>query len=693
MSTFNLTESQRTAIDDFKAFLNGRQQVFMLKGAAGTGKTTLINEFLGILNSLNLPSVLMAPTGRAAFILSDKTGHPAFTIHRTIYRLSKLESASRNKEEDVDDGVQAKFSLKDNSNSKNTIYIVDEASMVDDAVSESEAFSFGSGQLMTDLFEYIRGRKIVFVGDYAQLPPVGMNFSPALDKGYIESKFSCSVSEIMLREVLRQGKESMMLRNATRIRDCIEAKTFSEFRIHPGDDTIDASDGLLTPYFRHSPDRPDVKAAVIAYTNRQALEYNLSIRRHYYGQDAPRLHAGDLLMIARNNYAYQEELFNGNVVKVVSCHPDDKVEKRNINVKIGNGHIETVELRFRGAEIRFKACGAPVSFHVTLLDNLLDDPSGQVGGLLARALIVDFNTRLPNEIKDQLPLINKILRHHGQLNEKQSAIYDKYLRLLLTDKYYNALFCKYGYAMTCHKAQGGEWDNVFVDMSRQGGIDNENYFRWAYTALTRASKQIWHYASPDFDFISSLETGDIMPSRNIKISTYSPGSDFCNVRFSRIKSLAESAGLSAVEDKSRPNQHWITLFDNKGASATFILWYNASGYSQKDNLQKYSSQEFADRCRCIVDASGIPEFVPFSDPDRPFAEKLVDHIRPLLKELDIQLLDITNESYQDIFHLKTDGLAKMLFTYNGKGYYSSLKLISSIGQADAKLEKLRQKFI
>ena len=142
MSTFNLTESQRTAIDDFKAFLNGRQQVFMLKGAAGTGKTTLINEFLGILNSLNLPSVLMAPTGRAAFILSDKTGHPAFTIHRTIYRLSKLESASRNKEEDVDDGVQAKFSLKDNSNSKNTIYIVDEASMVDDAVSESEAFSY-----------------------------------------------------------------------------------------------------------------------------------------------------------------------------------------------------------------------------------------------------------------------------------------------------------------------------------------------------------------------------------------------------------------------------------------------------------------------------------------------------------------------------------------------------------------------
>ena len=216
-----------------------------------------------------------------------------------------------------------RFGLKGNNNSLKTVYIVDESSMISDNFSENEAFSFGSGCLLTDLFEFARGRKIVLVGDYAQLPPVGMNFSPALDKEYIENKYSCRVKEYVLREVMRQSDGSVMLSNATKIRDSIESKTFVEFKLSPGEDSIAEDTDLLTPYCNLSPSRPNVKAAIIAYSNKQALDYNLAIRRHYYGDRAPRLKSGDLLMICRNNYSYEYELFNGNIVQIEACQPDD----------------------------------------------------------------------------------------------------------------------------------------------------------------------------------------------------------------------------------------------------------------------------------------------------------------------------------------------------------------------------------
>ena len=177
----------------------------MLKGAAGTGKTTLVAEFLRVLNQGKRAYALMAPTGRAAYIIGSKVGYKASTIHKCIYSLSKLQSTSQNKEDEDDGGLHLRFGLKHNEDSLSAVYIVDESSMVSDIFSENEAFSFGSGYLLTDLFEFVRGRKIVFVGDYAQLPPVGMNSSPALDKEHVENKFSCKVCEVFLREVMRQS--------------------------------------------------------------------------------------------------------------------------------------------------------------------------------------------------------------------------------------------------------------------------------------------------------------------------------------------------------------------------------------------------------------------------------------------------------------------------------------------------------
>lgn len=497
----------------------------------------------------------------------------------------------------------------------------------------------------------------------------------------------------MLREVMRQSDGSVMLSNASKIRDAVERKSFIEFSLDQGDDSIAENVNLLAPYYQLCENKPSVKAAVIAYSNKQALDYNLAIRRHYYGDTAPRLIVGDLLMICRNNYAYEHELFNGNIVQVEACQPDSEVTKRYIRVKLGKNRIEQVELRFRRATICFAVRGKRESLKVMLLDNFLDDSSGSVGGLLARALIVDFNNRLPQNIKSRESEIRRLLRKKEKLTIEQQELCDEYIKLLNHDPYYNAVICKYGYAMTCHKAQGGEWENVFVDMSRFGGTANEDYFRWAYTALTRAGKRVWHYRSPEFNYISNLVVEEIKPSSNIKISTYSGEGNFCDSRFERLSTLAKQNGLSVTEDRSKTYQHIITFSDKNGATAKFQLWYKAKGYSSKDVLLSSTSDELTALCTPMIDASFAPGNVPFSAPERPFAEKLVNFVKSQIDEVGIQLLDITQESYQDVFHLKTDGIAQIGLTYTAKGNYTYMRLTSSHGSLDSKLNALRERFI
>lgn len=696
MTGFQFTDSQRAAIEAFKKFLKGPEQVFILGGAAGTGKTTVVAEFIRLLKIVHRPFELMAPTGRAAYIIGDKTKNVASTIHRGIYCITSLKSTNPNTEGEYDsdnDGLHVKFSLKNNNSSSDTVYIVDESSMLSDAFSENEAFSFGSGKLLSDLLTYVNGRKLVFVGDYAQLPPVGMNFSPALDADYLSQKFNCDVVEVKLNEVMRQPDGGKILVNADRIRGYIEKKNFIEFSLDCGHDSIAENDNLLAPYFSLSGDKPCTNAAVITYSNRYALRYNQSIRRHYFGDCAPRLQKDDLLMIARNNYAYAEELFNGNIVKVEACQPDNEVEFRTVGVKTSKNNTEYVDLRFRRATIGFRVNDKPRRLNVMILDNSLDDPNGSVGGLLARALIVDFNKRLPEHIKNRLTEIRRLLRTSDALTEDQKNLCNAYLERLQHDPYYNAVICKYGYAMTCHKAQGGEWENVFVDMSRFGGTANENYFRWAYTALTRASKKIWHYRSPDFNYISGLVVEEIKPSREPKVSIFCADADFCSARFARIQELCRKQGVSVEEDTSKQYQHIISFTDTNSNYATFQLWYKSKDYSGKDVLSNSSSDEFASTCRTILDESLIPQAVPFSAPNRPFAEKLVDFVCTQLEETGIKLLNITQEQYQDVFYLKADGIARVGFYYTEKNNYTHMKLISTLGENDAKLQALRQRFI
>ena len=210
-----LTSSQQTAFQQFEEFVDSDDRIFILKGSAGTGKTTLLKALVESLCGKGWKCVLMAPTGRASSILGEKTGHSAATIHRTIYQ---IEEGLKE-----DGSGQLVFGLRPNDDSQNnTIYFVDEASMVSDQYSENDMFKFGSGYLLRDVLDYCGSRKIVFVGDYAQLPPVGQTFSPAMSAEYLQETYHASCREAMLKEVVRQVEDSFVYKNATFVRDAIE---------------------------------------------------------------------------------------------------------------------------------------------------------------------------------------------------------------------------------------------------------------------------------------------------------------------------------------------------------------------------------------------------------------------------------------------------------------------------------------
>ena len=691
------TPSQQSAIQTFEDFLKGDDQVLVLRGAAGTGKTTLLKEFISILQKAHRGFGLMAPTGRAAHIISEKTGTDASTIHRYIYAMEKLRANNLTKDESENDTLHFSFALKENSAEKDFVYLIDESSMISDQYADSELFLFGSGLLLSDIFQYAEGRKIIFIGDYAQLPPVGMNFSPALDKKYLTEKFRCGVVEISLTEVMRQDSESILLENATKLRNKIDAKNFVEFRLTPGPEFCIVETDLLEPYYSLSQKSPSPMGALITHTNRIALDYNKRIREHYFGINAHKVQEGDLLLIARNNYNYAYELFNGNIVKVIAAQPDNEVEKKTIRVKLGRDKYNEVNLCFRNVTFAFKYKGEPVTLSVKILDNFLNDPEGQFDGDVLRAMIVDFEERLPSEIKSNLYAIRKCLRGNKTNDSRIKELAETYKNHLLKDPYYNAVICKYGYAMTCHKAQGGEWKNIFVDLFRFGGNRNEDYFRWAYTALTRSSSTLWYYRAPDFDYISDLTVPEIQNSNKVRVNIYGEGDDFTQKRFERILDIAGELGIIVNQDLTKQNQQIISFSNIENKHCKIQLWYGKDGYNSLIGKTIYSSgdQMYDQQCAEIVSQSFAPKKVEITldEENRPFFGKLVGFINEIANQTGIKIINITHEQYQDVFHLLTDGMAKVIFFYDKNGKYSHMQSISSLGQEDAKLVAFREEFL
>jgi len=445
-----LTNEQSLALDALADFLLSpvNDTVFILRGYAGTGKTSLVSAVVKTMMKLDQKAILLAPTGRAAKVLSLYSGHTAYTIHKKIYRQQSFSNELTN------------FSLNDNLHS-HTLFIVDEASMIsNDGISGSV---FGSGRLLDDLVQYVysgQGCRLLLMGDTAQLPPVGEEESPALTADVL-SGYGLAVKEIDLTQVVRQLNDSGILWNATALRRLIaddnadslpkiKISGFPDIKVISGEDLIEE---INTCYDKVGMD----ETIIVCRSNKRANIYNKGIRATIlYREDE--LNGGDLLMVAKNNYFWTEKVAEIDFI----ANGDMAIVRRVRRTR------EMYGFRFADVQLTFPDYNDYELEATVLLDTLHTDAPA-----------------LPKTENDRL--FYAILEDYAHISAKRER-----MKKMKADPYYNALQVKYGYAVTCHKAQGGQWKKVFLD---QGYISPEmltpDYFRWLYTAFTRATETLY----------------------------------------------------------------------------------------------------------------------------------------------------------------------------------------------------------
>lgn len=660
-----LTNDQALALEVFKDFLDSDKQVFVLSGYAGTGKTTLLQMMIEYVRGLSLPrkAVLMAPTGRASRVLSHKTNYPAATIHRTIYEIDKGPQ---------DIGGKLNFVAKNNVDSEDSIYFIDEASMISDQPSDSDMVKFGSGCLLQDLLQYCCCRKIVFVGDRAQLPPVGQSFSPALDEDVLHEKYQLKTDSAVLREVVRQAAQSGVYANSMIVRSAIEHDDYNEFGIEEGNGVL-CIESLFDEYLAEVQSNVDMDAVMITYSNALALCYNQQVHSTLFCQTTERLLPGDLLIIARNNYAYNTELFNGTIVKVLACDSDGELVRRSVRFftrnkdQSGKAIVKEVQISFRNVTIELDDGYA---LKCKILDSFLTDEKGTPDLELTQALLVDFENRNP-ELKRKTP---------------------EYLNAIKKDPYVNAVICKYGYAITCHKAQGGEWRKVFVDMNRGTGTRNSDFFHWVYTAITRSSDKLWVANAPKFNLFSEMVVSPIVKGGNVEF--YVPESmGFLDYRFNKMASLCKQRGWVCQEDRSKQFQHILYITDAQGDSCVIQLWYNKSGYSGNDKIVSASSTQFQEQVSFIIKKSIIETEWKYKG-ENPRADKLYEWVCRKTTGLGMTIFNISRMQFLDRYYM-TNGqdYEVVSFTYNGKMQYTQCALQSTSGSEDEPLSAFRDEIL
>lgn len=422
-------------------------KVFLLRGYAGTGKTSTISTVVNVLKKFKIKSVLLAPTGRAAKVFSNYAKQGAFTVHKKIYR---QKSSS--------DGFGA-FSLDRNLH-KDTFFIVDEASMI--SVASGENSIFGTGHLLDDLIEYVysgNNCQLILIGDTAQLPPIGLEISPALEKDTLE-EYNLKVTEVELTNVVRQTEESAILQNATSIRkDLNNSMFFDEYpEFTLANDVVRLSGEDLIEEITNAYDKHGLENVIIVNrSNKRANKYNEGIRNAILYRDS-QISVGDFLMIVKNNYYWSETIeeidfiANGDIVEIVKI----------------NEYQELYGFKFADIKIRLIDYN-DIELDVKILLDTLTIESA--------SLTMEDNKRL----------YFSVLEDYQDIKTKKERT-----KKMKADPYFNALQVKFSYAITCHKAQGGQWPVVFLD---QGYITEEmlgrEYLRWLYTAFTRAVDKIY----------------------------------------------------------------------------------------------------------------------------------------------------------------------------------------------------------
>ena len=707
----NLSQDQETSLNKLEAFLVGPGQVFMLKGYAGSGKTTILQGLVEHLKSVEKDFALMAPTGRAAKVIREKTGQEAFTIHKSIYSYNEMV--------EIDQGVSFYYyyKIKNNVDVVGKIFIVDEASMLSDAKNEGEFFRFGSGHLLSDLIAYTRvaqpnvNSKIIFVGDPCQLPPVGDNSSKAFEVNYLKEHFNITSEETEMKEVKRQGIDSGILKSAAKIRKSISSGFFNDFNLRSNGKDI------LNPNYENFLDTWQEASSpkiIIASKNKTCLDLNLQIRERLFGLANLPVQQSDIVIMGGNNY--RKGIFNGEfaVINDVS----EFVTQRTIALRGKNPvtlYWRDVELIFPDAESNNKIVKGKMLENFLNGDNYLRPEETQ-------ALYVDFTTR----------------------NKRLKPKTEEFKKAIMEDEYFNCLLMKYGYAVTCHKAQGGEWDNVFTvwdndnmegydcltDKQRRAGKTNQDFYRWAYTAITRASKTLYALNPPFFNSYSAMAFLDVRVLNALNELT---GKQLQTEQITLDNELLQQLSMLNIIEQPVPLQdhfikvrqevrkHYIEIvgwekisyeirysFSRGQENAVFRTYVNGQNefrkpFASMPNLSPNGA--FNDALSEILNhlpnvsikrntAETIISQIEFDfelEEEFPFTRSLFDDLVLLFKETDITIDGIEHQQYKERYTFKQNNETAVVdFEYNKNGFFGRVVPIQNMTNSQLLLSSIQK---
>lgn len=664
-----LTPQQNKIFEQIKAFINSDASVFILRGYAGTGKTTMVKVIADYIAQSRFLA-LMAPTGRAARILRQKTGHNATTIHKAIYKKPRFDAKK------VKDIAESEFKLIQDifvpESGGSIVAIVDEASMVCSRKIEHELFAFGTDNIMEDLLTFVRphyGGKVIFVGDPAQLPPIGEPHSNALRTEYFEEK-GLKVVEAELTEVLRQQGDSTILKNAMMIRDLLKKEKRNNLVFEERKDDVEtiSPEDFLKKYLDHRKQSGTHDSVIICYSNGAASRYNRDIRRALYGAEVP-LRKNDILLITQNNYRLDR--MNGEFVPILSVGQRLQLSAP-VYTQIG-GVTQSVSITLNFVQVMIPdSNGCPML--CMLLEDLLTSDKATISIDESRALYINFCIRHPK------------LRPGTEVFEEA----------LLNDPYYNAIRAKYGYAVTGHKCQGGEWGKVFVDYTDRTGL-NDDSLRWAYTATTRAQKTLYVTNLPHITPFSKFRIDPINKCNRIdpecrilnEVSS-TPFHDLnvdngVRAKYHCIAKNIENTPYKINTVISRPYLEIYNIQTPNGIDR-YDLHYKAGAIFQL--AKAVTPNQHTAIIKMILDEEREMSFKFDYSPSEESYSKLYNLIRSACDTISVQITNVVEhrEDYSIVFYMRTSGTFSCIKIYvNANGFITYAKPMSLIGSEDKEL--------
>lgn len=663
---YDLTTNQKELVGKLSNFLLSKNNVFLQKGYAGTGKTFIVKGLTEYFREIRKNYILSAPTGKASKVIQEKTQSKAYTIHTTIYSNKDLKEYKSSEE---DKTYKFYFELSVNEDSNDTIYIVDEASMISNIYNEMEFIRFGSGFLLQDLMKYINldqndhNKKIIFIGDNAQLPPVGMNFSPALNAQYLAKEFGLKIDEFELTEVVRQKENSGILKNSIKLRKSLEFKIFNQLDINTNYEDIEPIEhqNFMDKYLEVSNGKINKDTMVIAYTNASVKDYNQTIRKYFF-DSIDKININDKIILVSNNRNYGIPLSNGDFGQIKEILSD--TEHRLVVLKRKNDETKIVEeikidLYFRDVEILFKNDNDElVLIQCKIIENLLFSEQPSLSSDENKAVYLDFVMR------------NSHLKPNTA--EFKNAIKD--------DSYFNALKIKFGYAITCHKAQGSEWKNIFLNCKSHQSYLSEGYFRWLYTALTRTTDKLYILDEPHIGLFgfkqleeSSNENEKILTPIKKEINnidnTFNIQDKLLLSIFEKVTEKIESHNIKIIDIQHKQYQE-IYTFESNNERARLGIFYNNK--NMITTINSLDTNNLVSLLKLILEPLKnhllIVETQNNFSFSEPFLEEFYIHIKAKVEAFGIKIVFIEHKQWMERYVFQRDTEIETLdFYYDKKG--------------------------